>query len=197
MIWPYVYVFLAALAVDLVPFFGPPAWIVMVFFQMRYHLDIWLVLVVGVIGSTIGRYTLSKYIPYLSDKIILPKKNDDIHYIGEKLGNAGWKVPAFVFLYTLMPLPSTPLFTASGMARINAIRILPAFFMGKLTSDMVMVMTGDYFAANATDVAHGMLSWKSITGSVLGVVIIALFLFIDWRRLLQDKQLRLNFHVWK
>ncbi len=193
----YVYVFLAALIVDLLPFFGPPAWIVMVFFQMRYNLNIWVVLVVGVIGSTLGRYLLSKYIPYLSAKMIKPQKNDDIQYIGERLGNSGWKVQAFVLLYTLMPLPSTPLFTASGMARIRAIHILPAFFVGKFSSDMVMVLTGDYFARNAEDIASGLLSWKSISGSIIGIVIIAFFLFIDWRVLLQQKKFQLNFNIWK
>ena len=197
LMWYYVYVLLSAFLVDVVPFFGPPAWTVMVFFQMKYHLNIWLVLVIGVIGSTAGRYILSKYIRLLSSRMITDKKNEDIKFIGSKLDNNGWKVQAFVLLYTLMPLPSTPLFTASGMAKIKTIRILPAFFVGKFTSDMAMVLTGDYVAKNATNIASGMLSWKSITGTALGIVIIAIFLFIDWRVLLQQKKFRLNIHIWK
>src|ERR1043165_9718635 len=111
----YVYVFIAAFLVDAVPFFGPPAWTVMVFFQMRFNLNIWLVLVLGVTASALGRYVLAKYIPYLSAKVIKKQKNDDIAFIGERLGHDGWGVQLFVLLYTLMPLPSTPLFTAAGM----------------------------------------------------------------------------------
>ncbi len=164
---------------------------------MKYNLNIWGVLVAGVVSSTIGRYILSKYIYLLSSKFITAQKLEDISYIGEKLKGRGWAVQFFVVLYTLMPLPSTPLFTAVGIAKIRTMNILPAFFIGKFTSDMVMVLSGDYLARNATQVAEGMLSWKSISGTILGIAIILVFLFIDWRLLLQQKKFRLKFNIWK
>ena len=193
----YLFVFISSFLVDLVPFMGPPAWTVMVFFQARYSLNIWVVLVIGVLGSTLGRYMLSRYIPALSAKIIKPKKNADIQFIGEKLANNGWEVQMFVLLYTLMPLPSTPLFTAAGMARIKPMHILPAFIIGKFTSDMLMVLTGSYMLKNASAIADGFLSWQAVAGTVLGIVIISVFLFIDWHALLQYRRFRLNFHIWK
>src|SRR5436190_45157 len=136
----YFLVFLASFLVDSVPFVGPPAWTVMVFFQMRFKLDIWWVLIWGVLGSAIGRYLYSIYVPYLSAKVIKEEKNQDIKFIGERLANDGWKIHLFVLLYTLLPLPSTPLFTAAGMAKIKTLHIIPAFIVGKFTSDMVMVL---------------------------------------------------------
>lgn len=193
----YLCVFVAALLVDIVPFFGPPAWTVMVFLQMRYQLNIWWVLVAGVSGSTVGRYILSMYISAISGRFISKQKTDDIVFIGTRLSHAGWKAQLFVLLYTLMPLPSTPLFTATGIARIRPVHILPAFFAGKFSSDMLMVFTGDYVAKNADALANGYLSWKSVTGSILGIVMIALFFFIDWRTLLVEKKFTLNFNIWK
>lgn len=149
------------------------------------------------LGSTLGRYILSLYIPFLSAKIINKQKNEDIQFIGEKLSGAGWRIQLFVLLYTLVPLPSTPLFTAAGMARIKPMHIIPAFFAGKFISDMVMVLTGDYAAKNAQAVVSGLFTWKTISGTVIGVIIIVVFLFIDWHRLLQQKKFRLNFHIWK
>ncbi|PQJ12322.1 hypothetical protein CJD36_000760 [Flavipsychrobacter stenotrophus] len=169
----------------------------MVFFQMRYGLNIWMVLVAGVLGSTLGRYILSLYIPFLSAKIIKVQKNEDIQFIGQKLGNNGWRVQLFVLLYTLMPLPSTPLSTAAGMARIRTINIVLASFVGKFISDMIMVLTGDYVAKNAQAVAHGFLSWKTISGTLLGLILICVFLFIDWHKLLRENKFRLNFNIWK
>ncbi len=195
--WLYVIVFLASLLVDLLPFVGPPAWTVMVFLQMRYGLNIWLVLIFGVLGSTLGRYILSLYIPMLSAHMIKDKKSRDIQFIGEKLGKSGWKVQLFVLFYTLLPLPSTPLFTAAGMAKIRAMIILPAFLVGKFTSDMIMVLTGDYVAKNAVSISKGLLSWKSISGTAVGIVIILMFLFIDWHKLLQEKKFTMNFNIWK
>lgn len=169
----------------------------MVYLQIKYGLNIWLVLVAGVSGSTLGRYMLYLYIPYLSEKLIKTQKNKDIQFIGNKLNNNGWRVQLFVLLYTLLPLPSTPLFTASGMARIKAINVIPAFLAGKFTSDMIMVFTGDYFARNAVAISNGFINWKTVSGSIVGLVLIAVFLFIDWRLLLQEKKFRLNFNIWK
>lgn len=66
----YVLVFISSLLVDLIPFIGPPAWSVMVFFLIKFHLNIWLVLVVGVVGSAVGRYLMTLYIPRVTSKVI-------------------------------------------------------------------------------------------------------------------------------
>jgi membrane protein YqaA with SNARE-associated domain len=193
----YALVFISAFVVDSVPFIGPPAWTVMVFFQMRYNLNIWQVLIWGVVGSALGRYFYSRYIPFLSDRVIKKEKSKDIRFIGRRLSHSGWRVQVFVLLYTLMPLPSTPLFTAAGLARIRTINIIPAFFVGKFTSDMVMVLSGDYAARNAEALTKGFFTWKTVSGTVLGIVLVCVFLFIDWRTLLVEKKFRLSLHIWK
>jgi membrane protein YqaA with SNARE-associated domain len=137
----YILVLLSSLVVDIVPFIGPPAWIVMVFFQVRFGLNIWIVLLLGVAGSAAGRYLYSAYIYLLAKRFIKPQKNGDLQFIGGKLANKSWKVQLFVFLYTLIPLPSTPLFTAAGCSRIKTIYLIPAFFLGKFISDAVMVFS--------------------------------------------------------
>ncbi len=195
--WLYLLVFLATLLVDLVPFIGPPAWTVMVFFQIRYGLDIWMVLIIGVLGSTMGRYLLSLYMPRLSDRYIKQKKNEDLKYIGKQLSTKGWQIQLFVLIYTLTPMSSTPLFTAAGMARIKPIQILPAFFVGKFISDMLMVLTGDYIAQNSKSILEGLLTWQSFLAILPGIVIICAPLFIDWRMLLEKKKWKLNFRIWK
>ena len=193
----YLFVFIAAVLVDLLPFAGPPAWTVMVFFQMRYDLNIWGVLITCVIGSTIGRYCLSLYIPLLSDRYIKVQKNEDLRFIWQKLAGNGWRIQLFVLLYTLMPLPSTPLFTAASIAKIKPLHIIPAFFAGKFISDMVMVFSGDYAAKNIQNIAAGFLSWQGITGTLSGIIIICAFLFINWRKLLEHKKFSLSFNIWK
>ena len=193
----YFFVFLAALAVDLLPFFGPPAWTVMAFFQIKYELHIWWVLAIGVIGSTLGRYIYSLYIPLLSAKVIKPQKNKDIEFIGQRLSGNGWKIQLFVLLYTLVPLPTTSLFTAAGMARIKAIHIIPAFFVGKFISDALMLHAGKFAVENTEQVLQGMVSWQAITAALAGIILLCAFLFTDWRTLLEHKKFRLNFRIWK
>src|SRR6476620_2766349 len=164
----YFLVFVGSLLVDVVPFIGPPAWTVMVFFQVKFGLSIWFVLIIGVTGSAIGRYLYSSYIHRFSAYYIKPQKNEDLYFIGNKLANNGWKVQLFVLLYTLMPLPSTPLFTAAGIARMRTITLIPSFFVGKFVSDAVMVFTGDYVARNVVSITAGLLSWKALLGTIAG-----------------------------
>ena len=193
----YIFVFLASLLVDIVPFIGPPAWIVMVFFQVKFGLNIWTVLILGVTGSAIGRYLYSCYINRLSARFIKPEKHNDLRFIGSRLGESGWKAQFFVLLYTLMPLPSTPLFTAAGVAGVRPLSIIPSFFVGKFCSDSVMVITGNYVARDLTTITSGFFSVRALGGTVFGLAIICLFLFTDWRNLLLEKKIRVSVHIWK
>lgn len=195
--WMYLFVFLCSILVDIIPFIGPPAWTVMVFFQVRYHLNIWIVLIAGVLGSTIGRYLLTLYMPKLTIKFVNEKKNADLQFLGRKLEGKKWKIQLFVLLYTLLPIPSTPLFTAMGMAKVSPLRIIPAFFVGKFTSDAMMVYAGKYATENAIEIFHGLLSWKSIAGVLGGLIMLFLLLFVDWTTLLKLKKLRFKFQIWK
>ena len=47
----YLLAFFAALAVDTIPVFAPPAWTILTFLIVRYDLDPWIVVVVGTIGA--------------------------------------------------------------------------------------------------------------------------------------------------
>ncbi|MER3472067.1 MAG: hypothetical protein C4330_12305 [Chitinophagaceae bacterium] len=173
----YVLLFFAALLVDLLPFFGPPAWTVMMFFQLCYHLNIWCVLIVGVLGSALSRYLLALYMPYLDNKVLNKQKDEDLKFFGEKMNSNFWKTQTFVIFYTLLPLPSTPLFTVVGLSKINPLRIIMAFLTGKFLSDALMVHAVKFAAENVRNL-HA-LTWKSISGIMVGLLILLVILFID------------------
>src|SRR5476649_2302504 len=98
------------MAVDLVPLVAPPAWTIMAFLLVRYRLNPWLVLAVGVPGSALGRYLFSLYIEKFSGKVLSRRKKEELQYVGKKLDRPLWKTWLFVFLYTLLPLSTTALF---------------------------------------------------------------------------------------
>jgi hypothetical protein len=83
------------------------------------------------------------------------------------------------------------------MARLHPLQIIPAFFTGKLISDTAAVLMGKEAVGGAGDLVTGMISWKSILGLVLGVLLLLALLFFDWRSLLQRHRLRLKFDIWK
>lgn len=193
----YLYVFLASAAVDIVPLPLPPAFVVMVFLQIRFQLEVWPVIIIGVAGSVLGRYILTLYIPKIAHHIFKPDKNEDVQYLGKKLKEKGWKSQLAILSYSLLPLPTTPLFIAGGMANLRPIYIIPAFIVGKFTSDALAVFMGKFAAEHANEVWNGVVSWQSITGLIFGLLLVAAFLFIDWRSLLREKRLRFNLKIWK
>ena len=195
--WHYLLVFVGAMLVDISPLPLPPAFTVMLLLQVIFDLEIWLVIVAGVAGSILGRYLLTLYIPKLSGRFFRRSKNEDAAFLGKKLKANPRKSIVFVLLYSLLPLPTTPLFVAAGMANLKAWQILPGFIVGKLISDTLAVLTGRYAADNAASFARGMVSWTSFAGVLAGLLLVFVFVFVDWRALIQEKRFSLKFHIWK
>jgi membrane protein YqaA with SNARE-associated domain len=195
--WPYLLVFVAALAVDTIPIFAPPAWILLVILLVKFHLNPWLTVVIGVTGSTIGRYILTRYIPRISSSLVNRREDANLHYIGSKLAKAKWSSAVFIFLYTLTPLSTTALFTAAAAARVRPWHILPPFFLGRLITDGTLVFSGKYASANLAELLHGQANWKTVLTLIAGLLVIGLFLFVDWRQLLEHKKLRFQFKILK
>jgi membrane protein YqaA with SNARE-associated domain len=195
--WHFALIFIFAFLFDVVPFPFPPAFTVMILLQVMFDMDIWMVIIVGVMGSILGRYILTLYIPYFADRIFKTSKNLDVEYLGQKMKEKGWKSQVVIVAYSLLPLPTTPLFLASGMAKIKPIYIIPAFFVGKFISDAIVVHIGNYTSENAQGIIHGALSVKSILSIVLGGVMVCLLLFVDWRSLIQHKKFSFKFNIFK
>ena len=193
----YLLVFFAACAVDIVPLPLPPAFVVMIFLQIYFKLDVWMVICVGVAGSILGRYILTLYIPKVASKIFNPEKNKDVQYLGKKLKEKGWKSQLAILTYSLLPLPTTPLFIAAGMAGMKPRLIIPAFIVGKFISDAIAVFMGKYAAENTAGLLEGAVSLRSALGLLLGILLITALLFIDWRSWLQEKKFRINLKIWK
>jgi membrane protein DedA with SNARE-associated domain len=137
------------------------------------------------------------YIPMLASRIFNPSKNEDVQYLGRKLKAKGWESQLAIIAYSLLPLPTTPLFIAGGMARMKPYYIIPAFVIGKFISDTAAVLLGKYAAENAEALMFGMINWKSIAGLLIGLLLISALLFIDWRSLIQHKKFTLQFKIWK
>ncbi|HEX7900187.1 MAG TPA: hypothetical protein VF950_20635 [Planctomycetota bacterium] len=195
--WHYLLVFAGTFLVDVVPVPLPPAFTVMVLLQLTFDLNLWIVIAVGVVGSVAGRYLLSAYIPSVSGKLFKPAKNEDVRYLGRRMDAKGWRGQLFILVYSLMPLPTTPLFIAGGMARLKPRHIIPPFAVGKLISDTAAVLLGKVAVGNIQELVEGMLSWRSLVGLAAGLFLLFALLFVDWRALLQRGRFQLKFAIWK
>jgi membrane protein DedA with SNARE-associated domain len=195
MFWQYLLVFLGALLFDLAPFPFPPAFTIMSFLQIIYDLNVWVVIIIGVLGSVLGRYILLLYAPLLSKRFLKDDKNKDIEFLGQQMNKNIWKGQMVILAYSLLPLPTTPLFLGAGISKIKARYIIPWFLIGKFTSDSVMLHMGKYAAENTQRILDDLISWKSFISLMIGLMMLFALFFINWRALIQTKKLELNFKI--
>lgn len=193
--WHYLLVFLGAVLFDIVPFPFAPAFTIMVFLQILFDLNVWAVIVIGVLGSVLGRYILLLYAPLLANKYLKSSKNDDIKFLGDKMNENKWKGVLVVLAYSLLPLPTTPLFLGAGISKIKPIYIIIPFLIGKFTSDSIALHLGKFAAENQQDIIDNIFSWESIASFILGFVMLFCLFFVDWRTLIQTRKLAFNFKI--
>ncbi len=194
--WQYLLVFIGSFLFDIAPFPFPPAFTIMIFLQIIFDLNAWLVIFSGVAGSVLGRYILLLYAPLIGKKLLKVSKNEDIHFLGEQMQQNIWKGQLIILAYSLLPLPTTPLFLGAGISKLKPIFIIPAFLIGKFTSDTIAIHAGKYASENSENIISNALSWQSLVSLVLFLVLIFCLLFINWRSLIQNRKLVWNFKIW-
>ncbi len=193
--WHYILVFLGALLFDIVPFPFAPAFTIMVFLQILFDLNVWAVIVIGVLGSVLGRYILLLYAPLMANKYLKSSKNEDIKFLGDKMNENKWKGALVVLAYSLLPLPTTPLFLGAGISKIKPIYIIIPFLVGKFTSDSIALHLGKFATENQQEIIDNIFSWQSIASFILGFIMLFCLFFINWRTLIHTKKLAFDFKI--
>lgn len=119
---------------NVAPAFAPPTWTVLVFFSLRYDLEPLLLIALGIVGATTGRYVLAsafrKYRGVLPGSYITNMENAATH-----LHKSKFHVSALVALFFLSPLSSAQLFEAAGiMASVPLRPLVAAFAAGRVVT---------------------------------------------------------------
>ena len=196
--WPYALVLLASIAVDCVPVFAPPAWTLMLLIMVKYDLNPYATALVGTCGTVTGRFIFSSLIiPWLGSKTLSRDKEADLRFVGKHINKKGIAAFVFIFLYSLLPLSTTALFTAAGLARVREIFILPPFFLGNLIGDGFLLLSGKATIRSLSDLYKGSWSVKDISIMAFGLLVVLALLMLDWRTLLQKKKVKWKWAFWK
>lgn len=128
----YVVIFIVVLLCNLVPAFAPPTWSVLVFFSLHNQVPAWALVLLGVLGATIGRYglawTFRKFRHRLPASYIANMENASSHLVRSK-----GHTLALISLFLISPLSSAQLFEAAGiMRRIALLPLCLAFAAGRI-----------------------------------------------------------------
>jgi hypothetical protein len=194
----FILIAVSSFAVDCIPVFAPPAWTLMMFFMVKFDLNPWIAAATGTIGTVSGRMVYSSLIvPWVGDRALGRAKNDDLKYLGRKLSARGWAVFLFVLFYSLLPLSTTALFTAAGLAKVKKSHIIPPFFLGNLIGDGIILISGKQAISEVSDIYRGSFSGKNIALMLAGLAVVSIFILIDWWQLLERKKLRMKWAFWR
>jgi membrane protein YqaA with SNARE-associated domain len=193
----YLIFFLVVIFVNILPAFAPPTWTFIVFFLNYFDLNIYLVIIIAVIAATIGRYILYSYSEWLAGKVFNDWGKENLKFLGESLGKTPKRNFLFVLIYSMTPLSTTALFVAGGLAKVNRVIILTGFALGRMVSYSFLAFTSKVLIDNFGDIFKGSTSIEKIITSALGLIVLLFFIFLDWKELVQNHKIKVNFKVWR
>jgi hypothetical protein len=106
------------------------------------------VIVIGVLGSVLGRSILLLYAPLMANRYLKASKTEDIKFLGDKMNQNKWKGIVMVLAYSLLPLPTTFLFLGGGISKIKPLYVIAPFLVGKFTSDSIALHLRKFASEN-------------------------------------------------
>jgi len=179
---------LIIIGLNVVPAFAPPTWMVLSALYIAYPQNIFLLVIVGVTASTIGRYLLARGSKFAVQKLAKAEKKEHLEELKGKLDAKPLSKFLFSFVFCLGPLPSNTLFIVAGATGIRLREILAGFFVGRTISYMFLVFTTQKVFASLAATAEGTANMLTIMIEVIGVLSILFFFFFDWEKFIWGKK---------
>jgi membrane protein YqaA with SNARE-associated domain len=120
-------------AVNLLPAFGPPTWMMLVLFRLNWHLHPVVLVLSGAVAAGCGRWCLAvatrRVRAHLSQERQAQLRAAADYLTGHKARSV-----LGLGLFAVSPLPSAQLFEAAGLLDVPLWPLTGAFFAGRLVS---------------------------------------------------------------
>jgi hypothetical protein len=179
----YLLVATVIFVLNALPAFAPPTWSILVFFAIRYELEPALLIPIGVIAASGGRWILALYFRKLRDQ--LPKGwVANMENAGTHFRKSTPHATALFVLFFLSPISSAQLFEAAGVIKNQPLRpLIGAFAAGRVLTYSIYV-TGAHAisSSNLGDlIREKMTSPSAIAIQILMVLGLVLLGNIKWK----------------
>ena len=189
-----VLVFLIVYALNLVPAFAPPTWMVFSFLGFRDGTPHVMLAVVGAVAATLGRVTLAKMSHFvIRQKLMSQSSRENVDALRQRLeGRRKFTFGAFLF-YAFTPFPSNFLFIAYGLTAMDLALVAVPFFIGRTFSYSVWGLASSAVARRiSVDYEDSIpyLSLYFILSQVALLSLVYVFTKIDWRSLFDERKLK-------
>lgn len=129
--WSYMWAFLVIFAENLMPAFGPPTWLVLVYLTLTFGLEPAALIPLAVIAASIAHWLMAHGFRRYRNR--LPAAYvENMHNLGAKLEKRGKTMWGMFILFLWSPLSSSQLFVAAGlMPQIRIAPLVGAFAIGR------------------------------------------------------------------
>lgn len=179
----YFWAFLVIFAENLMPAFGPPTWLVLVYLTLGFGLEPVPLIVIAVITASVAHWIMANAFRRLRPR--LPARYvENMTNLGAKLVRNSASSWGMLLLFLWSPLSSAQLFVAAGL--MPQVRILPlclAFGVGRIFTYSAYVYGAHQFAD--TDLGqsfiHEMTSPPMLIGQTLMIVGLIALGLVRWR----------------
>jgi len=177
----YLSLALTVVAINLVPIFMPPTWFVLAFAKINDpSFDPLLLTLVGALSSTFGRAGLSYYSSFFRRFFTkeLSTRADEIKKFFDRRGR---ELFLGAFTYSLSPFPSSMLFIADGLTKVDSRPVLAGYFCGRLVSYYVLIVLSSNLYSRVSGFFHGdaRLRYALDLIGILGALSVVL---VDWKK---------------
>ena len=190
----FLIIFLVVLVLNVIPVFAPPTWTVMSFIAIRFNPNIIVLAVIGAIAATLGRIVLARLSTIIVRQRFLSRgATENIDAVKTRLESNRKLTFTVLLFYAFSPLPSNHLFIAYGLTALKLKLIAIPFLIGRVVSYTFWAFTASRVARVLSDetlATKSFLSYYFIASQLFGLLIVYVFIKIDWSRLFREKRLR-------
>lgn len=131
--WLYAFVPLVVFGLNLLPAFAPPTWALLVYFRLRWSLDIVALVALGGAAAGAGRFLLARGTRLLADHLPQDRRKR-LEALGARVHRNRAAGAGGLVLFAMSPVPSAQLFEAAGLLRMALVPLTAAFFAGRVVS---------------------------------------------------------------
>lgn len=183
MVESYLLLLLLIFAINVIPAFMPPTWVVLSFLFIQYHLLFWPTVILGVIGATSGRVVLAllsrKFESFLPEKLW---KN--YAELGELLKSRQSLTIPVVLGYAFSPVSSNSLFIIAGLSNLRLDIIAFSFFVGRVFTYSFWITASHQIGQRLEDIfSTHFTSINTLISALFSLLVIIVVGKIKWGKL--------------
>ena len=185
--------FLLVLALNVLPAFAPPTWLLLSFFGLRFpEANPWMVALAAALGAAVGRSTLACLAQGIARSRWMPDSTrDNLTVVADAIERRRATSSLAFLLFAFSPFPSNALFMAYGLSRAPLPLLTLPFFAGRYVS-YIAAFAGGAVVAHQIDLelSSGKVLLYFVVSQLASLGGVYLFTRIDWRKSWNDQRLR-------